>query len=43
VYIFLANLVISYGMAFIFSIAFESPFMGLEKIMFSSRVKKEAK
>ncbi|XP_048777960.2 nose resistant to fluoxetine protein 6-like [Ostrea edulis] len=43
VYIFLANLVVSYGMAFILSIAFESPFMGLEKVMFPSRGKKEAK
>ncbi|XP_048777957.2 nose resistant to fluoxetine protein 6-like isoform X2 [Ostrea edulis] len=42
VYIFLANLVVSYGMAFILSITFESPFMGLEKVMFSSRDKKEA-
>jgi hypothetical protein len=42
-YIFLDNLVVSYGKAFIFSIAFESPFMGLEKIIFSSRSKKEAK
>ncbi|XP_062571953.1 LOW QUALITY PROTEIN: nose resistant to fluoxetine protein 6-like [Saccostrea cucullata] len=43
VYTFLANLMVSYGIAFILSIAFESPFMGLEKVMFGSRGKKETK
>ncbi|XP_061163959.1 nose resistant to fluoxetine protein 6-like [Saccostrea echinata] len=43
VYTFLANLMVSYGVAFILSIAFESPFMGLEKVMFGGRGKKEAK
>lgn len=41
VYIFLGNLMVSYGIAFIVSIAFESPFMGLEKIMFGGLGKKK--
>lgn len=41
VYLFLGNLVVSYGIAFIVSIAFESPFMGLEKIMFGGLGKKK--
>uniref|UniRef100_A0A8W8LEU9 Nose resistant-to-fluoxetine protein N-terminal domain-containing protein n=3 Tax=Magallana gigas TaxID=29159 RepID=A0A8W8LEU9_MAGGI len=41
VYLFLGNLMVSYGIAFIVSIAFESPFMGLEKIMFGGLGKKK--
>ncbi|XP_062576845.1 nose resistant to fluoxetine protein 6-like [Saccostrea cucullata] len=35
IYKFIANLVISYGVALVFSISFESPFMGLEKVLLS--------
>jgi len=32
-YLFLGNVGLSYGMAFIVSLAFESPMMGLEKVL----------
>ncbi|XP_061188236.1 nose resistant to fluoxetine protein 6-like [Saccostrea echinata] len=40
VYLFLSNLVVSYGAAFVVSLLFESPFMALEKVIFPSRNRK---
>ena len=34
IYMFIPNLVMSYGVAFLVSLAFESPMMGLEKAIF---------
>ncbi|XP_064616859.1 LOW QUALITY PROTEIN: nose resistant to fluoxetine protein 6-like [Liolophura sinensis] len=39
IYIFLGNAVMSYGLAFIVSLVFEAPFMGLEKAMFAREKK----
>jgi hypothetical protein len=40
IYEFLGHLVISYGVAFVTSLAFESPMMGLEKVIFRRNNKK---
>ena len=40
IYEFLGHLVISYGVAFVTSLSFESPMMGLEKVIFRRKDKK---
>jgi len=41
IYEFLGHLVITYGVAFVTSLAFESPMMGLEKVIFKRNDKKK--